>query len=315
MEQASSQESSDPDIALVRKAIDSLRRGSASKATEIEASISDPAARKLVEWMILRSDNSGAGSTRYPSFIAANPSWPSLAIFRRYAEEMLWHEDVKPAQVLRFFKDAAAAIGQRPACPGARAHRAGRHRSRGRAGARSLARRRDVRRRRKQVLESYSELLSRADHKARMEKRLFVADHEAAMRAAHRLGGADLAIARAHIALNGKAGNLAKLLDAVPAEAHQDRRLHVRARASSAASKQDRRSGAGDARPRRTMLRAMYDPEEWWVERRILSRKLLDSGDTDPPTVVVARCRRADQRELPRRAPFHGGLDRAAVPQ
>jgi hypothetical protein len=40
-----------------------------------------------------------------------------------------------------------------------------------------------------QLLESYSEFLSRADHKARMEKRLFAADNETAMRAARRLGG------------------------------------------------------------------------------------------------------------------------------
>ena len=56
----------------------------------------------------------------------------------------------------------------------------------------------------KQVLEIHSEFLSRADHKARMEKRLFAADNETAMRAARRLGGADVAIAQARIALNGK---------------------------------------------------------------------------------------------------------------
>ena len=36
----------------------------------------------------------------------------------------------------------------------------------------------------KQVLERYSEFLSRVDHKARMEKRLFALDNETAMRAA-----------------------------------------------------------------------------------------------------------------------------------
>lgn len=286
VEQASSQESSDPDIALVRKAIDSLRRGGASKATEIEASISDPAARKLVEWMILRSYNSGAGSSRYLSFIAANPSWPSLAIFRRYAEEMLWHEDVKPAQVLRFFKDAPpqsakgrlvlarALIAQGDTeAAGAQVREAWRH------DAMSA----DVE---SQVLKSYPELLSRADHKARMEKRLFVADHEAAMRAAHRLGGADLAIARAHIAVNGKGGNLAKLLDAVPGEAHQDpgyifaRVHHLRHQNKIAEAAQAMLSAPHDAAH-------VYDPEEWWVERRILSRHLLDSGDNRSAYLVV----------------------------
>src|SRR5436190_1219708 len=63
---------------------------------------------------------------------------------------------------------------------------------------------------------------SRGDHKARMEKRLFALDHEAALRAARRLGAADLAIAQARIAINRKVGNAKKLLDAVPTDARND---------------------------------------------------------------------------------------------
>src|SRR5213595_4332600 len=55
-------QTSDPDVALVKSAIDSLRSGDADKATRVEATISDPVARKLVEWIILRSDGNGAGS-------------------------------------------------------------------------------------------------------------------------------------------------------------------------------------------------------------------------------------------------------------
>jgi soluble lytic murein transglycosylase len=285
-EQASPQESSDPDVALVRKAIESARRGATSKATEIEAGISDPAARKLVEWMILRGYDSGAGSSRYLSFISANPGWPSLTIFHRYAEEMLWHEDPKPAQILQFFKDsppqtakgrlllvrALMAQGDTEAA-----------RARVREAWRNDSMSADVE---SQVLKSYSEFLSRADHKARMEKRLFVADHEAAMRAAHRLGGADLAIAHARIALNRKGGNVAKLLEAVPAEARQDpgyifARVHV-------LRHQNKIADAAKA-----MLSAphdpahVYDPEEWWVERRVLSRNLLDIGDARSAYLVV----------------------------
>src|SRR6516165_330670 len=43
---------------------------------------------QVVEWIILRSDRNGAGSARYATFIAANPSWPSLAMFRRRAEAL-----------------------------------------------------------------------------------------------------------------------------------------------------------------------------------------------------------------------------------
>ena len=83
-----------------------------------------------------------------------------------------------------------------------------------------------------QVLKTHSELLTRDDHKARMETRLAAGDKEAAMRAAHRLGGVQVTIARARIALNEKSGKVNKLLEAVPAEARDDpgyiiARVHV----------------------------------------------------------------------------------------
>src|SRR5262245_65088659 len=83
-----------------------------------------------------------------------------------------------------------------------------------------------------QVLKAHSELLSRDDHKARMERRLGAGDKEAATRAAQRLGAAQVAIARARIALQGKSGKNSKSLDKVPADVQDDpsyvlARVHV----------------------------------------------------------------------------------------
>src|SRR4029453_6828424 len=88
-----------------------LRGGGPSKATGVAANISDPAARKLVEWLILRGDHNGAESKRYLAFVAANPSWPNLGMFRKRAEGMFWVENVKPAQVVSFFKDSPPQSG------------------------------------------------------------------------------------------------------------------------------------------------------------------------------------------------------------
>ncbi len=213
---------SEGDIALVRKAIDTVHSGGTAKATQIEAAMSDPAARKLVEWIILRHPNNGVESTRYMAFIAANPRWPSSGMFRRRAEEMLWVEQPKPTSVLAFFKDSPPQT------------------ARGRlALARALLAQGDTQTAKslvcaawrndsmsaeleKEALKNYSEFLGRADHKARMEKRLFAGDKESAIRAAHRLGPIDMAIARMRIALSGKGKNAAKLLDSLPAEAQQD---------------------------------------------------------------------------------------------
>jgi hypothetical protein len=80
------------DLAAVRDAIGFASRGRPKDATDAQQRISDPTARKLVEWAILRSGNNGADYARFQVFITANPSWPNIAMFRRRAEAMLWEE-------------------------------------------------------------------------------------------------------------------------------------------------------------------------------------------------------------------------------
>jgi hypothetical protein len=59
------------DLASVRDAICFASRGRPKDATDAQQRISDPSARKLVEWAILRSGNNGADYARCrPS------SWP-----------------------------------------------------------------------------------------------------------------------------------------------------------------------------------------------------------------------------------------------
>jgi soluble lytic murein transglycosylase len=99
-------------------------------------------------------------------------------MFRSRAEALLWVENVKPAQVLGFFNGSppqsakgrlvlARALLAQGDTKGARAQV--------REAWRNDPMSADVE---KQLLEIYSEFLSRADHKARMEKRLFAADNE-----------------------------------------------------------------------------------------------------------------------------------------
>jgi soluble lytic murein transglycosylase len=139
----------------------------------------------------------------------------------------------------------------------------------------------------KQVLERYSEFLTRADHRARMEKRVIESDNEAALRAARRLGTADVAIAQARIAINRKGADVKKLLDAVPADARHDpdyllvKAYVLRHDNKFAEAAQVLLSAPCD-------LDEIHDGEEWWVERRIMARKLLDMGDARSAYRVVA---------------------------
>src|SRR6202035_321922 len=72
------------------------------------------------------------------------------------------------------------------------------------------------------ALDMFGALLTPGDHKTRMDLLLYGSETEAALRAAKRLGSAELALAKARIAVNHKASNAKTLLDAVPHELHGD---------------------------------------------------------------------------------------------
>ena len=144
----------------------------------------DPVARKLAEWIILRSDNTDASFARYAAFVNANPSWPHAALFRRRAENAMWNDDLSDGAVLAFFAN------HKPRTAKGRFMLARALLAKGdREGAAALVR--DAWRNEEcsadvesKVLAMFGGMLTRADHKARMDRRFYAEDIEAGMRAA-----------------------------------------------------------------------------------------------------------------------------------
>jgi peptidoglycan lytic transglycosylase len=266
------------DIAAVKRVIEATRKGKEGEAAAAESSISDPVARRLAEWMILRSDNTNPTFQRYAAWIEKNPSWPHSPLFRRRAENALWNDGVDDRTVRTFF------ARQQPVTAKGRYMLARTLLTQGdRDGAAALvcqAWRNDDASEgvEKRVLEMFGGMLSTADHKARMDSRFYAEDAAAGMRAAERLGGNELAIGRARAAVLRKAGNAKALLEAVPASAQSDpgyifsrvQWLRLNNKAEDAG---------------RLILTAPKNPEalvnldQWWLERRLLVRKLLDERD------------------------------------
>src|SRR6185436_10396958 len=129
------------------------------------------------------------------------------------------------------------------------------------------------------VLEAYGDMLTRADHKARMDRRLYEKDDtEAGVRAANRLGGVEPAIAKARIAMLNKGSNKASL-DAVPAAARNDIGYKF-ARIQMLRRGDHTTEAVALLKTLAKPLDDSHDLDEWWVERRLLARKLLDVGDS-----------------------------------
>jgi soluble lytic murein transglycosylase len=130
----------------------------------------------------------------------------------------------------------------------------------------------------KRVLDMFGGLLTREDHKLRMEQRFYSDDAEAGMREANRLGGDELAIGRARAAVIKHLHNAKALLDAVPVAARSDPGyIFSRAQWLRRDKKLEEASKLMLTVPQDAA--ALVDTNQWWLERRILVRKLLDDKD------------------------------------
>jgi soluble lytic murein transglycosylase len=259
--------------------IDLVRKHKPADASQAEAAILDPVARKLAEWLILRSDDNGASFERYRAFVSANPSWPSQTFLRRRIEAALWDDHRDDATVWSWFENES------PVSAKGRFSLARVMIARGdRANAERLVReawRNDPMSEDTEsaALDLFGALLTAGDHKARMDTLLYGTEQEAAaLRAAKRLGAGHVALAKARIASNRKASNSKALLDAVPHELHGDTgyifskiQLLRREEKFTEAAQLMMSAPKDPAR--------LYNLDEWWIERRLLSRKMLDIGE------------------------------------
>ncbi|WP_052536121.1 lytic transglycosylase domain-containing protein [Bradyrhizobium sp. ORS 375] len=275
---AATASTSQSDKDALENVIELVRKRKPDDATQVEQAISDPVARKLAEWVILRSDNNNATVERYRSFIAANPSWPSQTFLRRRLEAALWDDKRDDSVVWSWFENESPLSAKgRFALARVMLNRGDR------ANAERLVReawRNDAMSEdtENNILDQFGALLSGGDHKARMDTLLYGSEHEAALRAARRLGSGHVALAKARIATYRKASNSRALLDAVPRELHGDAgyifsRIQVLRRDEQFAE------------AAQLMLSAPKDPgrlhnlDEWWIERRLLARKMIDTGE------------------------------------
>jgi soluble lytic murein transglycosylase len=265
------------DIEATKQAIAHARAGRTAQATDVQRGIKDPVARKLVEWAILRSDGNGSSAARYIAFIDDNPDWPSIGMLRRRAESMLWTEQPAAGAVRAYFS-RHPPLSAKGHFALARVLLASGDRERAQAEVRDAwhndAFGADLE---AQALEAFGSLLTTADHKVRMDMRLYAEDVEAGLRNANRVGGAALAIAKARVAVIRKAGNAKAALDAVPAAARNDAGYVFSLAQWHRRGKRPAEAGETILKMQRDPALAI-DPDQWWVERRLAARSMLDLG-------------------------------------
>jgi soluble lytic murein transglycosylase len=275
---ASTSSTSQADKDTLENVMELVRKHKPLDAAQVQSAISDPVAKKLAEWIILRSDDNGAPVERYRAFISSNPSWPSQTFLRRRLEAALWDDRRDDATVWAWFENESplSAKGKFSLARVmiARGDRANAERL-VRDAWRNDSMSEDTE---NTALDLFGALLTPGDHKARMDLLLYGSEHEAALRAAKRLGSAEVALAKARIAAYRKAPNTRALLEAVPHELHGDTgyifsKIQLLRREEKVAEAAQLMMGAPKDPGR------LYNLDEWWIERRLISRKMIDDGE------------------------------------
>jgi soluble lytic murein transglycosylase len=266
------------DLAVVKKVIDLARDGETEDATEAAKAIEDPAGQKLAEWFILRHSETQARFARFAAFLSNNPTWPSITLMRRRAEARLWQEKANNATIRTFFADKGPltakgrlALARLLLAEGDRLAASREVKAAWRAEELGEATE-------EMAYEEFKELLAREDHRARMDKRIGAKEMDAAMRAAKRLGDDYVAIVKACSAVKGDADKALGKLNDVPEEARADLG-YVLCRVKWALKKEKIIEAAKMVVAAAPETMAQQDTDEWWRDRRTISRKLLDMGE------------------------------------
>ncbi|MDS1134675.1 lytic transglycosylase domain-containing protein [Nitratireductor indicus] len=283
--------------------LDALSAGDADLARKARNALSsERIERSILDWAIALSGNVSVSSAEIGKVMQELDGWPGVAALSAARERALFREKADANTILKAFEKSAPQTYEGTV-----------------ALARAFVAKGDVRRagallgpfwRTRKLdataeiafLREFSPYLSKEDHRFRMERMLYEDRIRSAERVATLASAEALSTAWAAVIRGNK--NALKLLDAVPKEQQSAGYLFARIRFLRRQEHFKEAAALMLKAPREAA--ALVDPDEWWIERRALSRELLDLDDPDMAYRIAA----AHSAESPARAAdaeFHAG--------
>jgi soluble lytic murein transglycosylase len=288
---------------LLRSGLDAVASGEIGTARGIRDAIKEDAVEhRLLTWAIASSGGADLSSAEIEAAIQELATWPGLDALRANMERALNREDAGPRAVL-------AAMDDRPPQTAegvmilARARLAMGQVDAARMVLSPFWRTQKLNARDEQaILREFGGLIPVFDHRFRMERMLYDDRIASAERVAALADGRELARAFTAVARNER--NAGELLDLVPEAQRSAAYIFARARHLRRTGKYEEAATAMLSAPTDASL--LVDPDAWWIERRVLSREMLDLGD--PETAYkLAAAHAAESPAQAADAEFHAG--------
>ncbi|MDX8541267.1 lytic transglycosylase domain-containing protein [Mesorhizobium abyssinicae] len=291
------------DVAILKSGLDRLAANDVAGARQVrEVLPANSLDRHILAWAIALY-----GGDRVPSGDIADaaqmlPNWPGTIALRKNSERALYRENPSPQVVVKAFK------GSQPLTPEgviilARSYVALGNLNAARSVLSPFWRTERLEARDEAtIIKEFGALIPAADHRFRME-RMFYADRVSSALRVAALAGAE-PLAEAWAAAGRGDRNTAKLLNAVPAA--QRSAGYFFAEAEYLRKQQKFADAAAIVMKAPTDRESLVDPDAWWVERRVLSRELVDQGDMKTAYKIVSM-HAAESPAGAAEAEFHAG--------
>jgi soluble lytic murein transglycosylase len=297
-----------PDGSIAKLAIAAYRKGDMATGDAYAATAQTETGRAALDWVAMRFDSRGGGFKRITAFLKAHPEWPAASWLRKRSEEALYADKQGFSLLASYFSKAT------PESPPGKLALARLYRNQGKL-AEATALVREVWREgdfsqslESRMLEEFGGLLDASDHKFRADRSFYKEEAGRLLRAAALVGGDEVALAKAQAAVIAEAGNAEAMLAAVPVKLKTDPSfVFARIQLLRRAGKPDKLTEAAQlmlSAPREREL--LVDGDAWWVERRLIARKLLDAGDAATAYRICAE-HGASSAEMRIEAEFHAG--------
>lgn len=261
-----------------------------SEARQLAANANDPLASKLYMWLMLSdmksTDWTNETFIRLSHFIRKNPSWPGIAKMKVAAEGAMpenlpndeviaWYEDFEPKTGYGLDRYMSALIinGRKEQARGFIAN-----------WWATTTLPRDAQ---KTVFQKYHSYISREAHAKRLDLLLLKENYESAQAVAGVLGKGYPELALARIALAKSEPGAAALVNKVPSHLQNDAGLlYERLRWRR---KKDLNPEAIDILMHQPALAKIQNPEEWWKERHIMIRRMLEQKNYKKAYILASK--------------------------
>ena len=284
--------------------LDALQDGNGARALGIRKGMRPGSLdRKILAWAIAISGSKTVTSSEIASIARDLPGWPAKGAMRNNAERALARESISSKDLINAYAGRMPTTTE-GAIDLAEAYlEVGDKKAANRIVAPLWREKTLDRKLENEILSRIGSVLTLADHRFRMHQ-LFYRDR---VRAGLRLGGkaeqASLAKARAAAVRNN--ANATKLLAAVAPSSKQDTGyLFAQIEHARRSEKYTRAAKLLMSAPRSPSK--LVDPDEWWVEQRIVSRHMLESGDARTAYKIAAEHSAASPAKIIE-AEFHAG--------